>query len=530
MMTKVITTNLFPNVHLSHKMTIRLNNRNLSILSGFLCLIFLISFSGRASSLQIAGEWTPLRQINGYLDDTFPPYMIADHNRTVHAFVSQWVGEYQLKKAVFYRQWTAVGGWTNPVDILLPEGSETKVYGAYLDQKGIIHLLYQVSSEGDSSIYYSRAPIVDAARATSWSTPKLVGEGALVPGSGAIIGDANGNLAIIYNGNLKGNGVYAVHSSDGGQSWSESAPIYLTYVATLIPFSLQIIQGQDGQAHAVWNVVNNRGVDISIYYAQLTFDDNQWNAPVLLDEKIEKPDYFGPSFPAIVDNGQEIVIMYNSGNPNENGEVNEGRPVQRVRRSNDGGKTWSEVVSPFIRHVGRSGSHALVLDSDGIAHALFIQRVESTNNELYAPIGGLWHSEYRNGRWAEPELIDLGTMSGHDIHAVVSQGNTLLVTMREDPGVSNEGVWYTTTALNAPEMPIITPELILPTPINTATPTPTAISITPTPPFNPSGKINQEQLPPVISNNPVRPILLGLLPVILLFGAYILLQLTHYRR
>ena len=63
-------------------------------------------------------HWSPVQQVPGYLDDTLPPYMVADQNRTIHAFASQWVGEdEERQKAIVYRQWTEADGWTNPIDV-----------------------------------------------------------------------------------------------------------------------------------------------------------------------------------------------------------------------------------------------------------------------------------------------------------------------------------------------------------------------------------------------------------------------------
>jgi hypothetical protein len=222
--------------------------------------------------------------------------------------------------------------------------------------------------------------------------------------------------------------------------------------------------------------------------------------------------------------------MYNSGNPDDNGQVNEGRPVQRVLHSEDGGETWSDPGSPFPRHLGRSGSHALDVDSAGVVHAVFIQRIEPVDVERYAPIGGLWHSEYENGRWSEPELVDLGEFSGHDVQAVVSQGNNLLVAMREDPGVARKGVWYTSTYLNIPELPVSIPPTPSPTPTITPTQTPLAIASTPTPALVTSSVMRQDGIPPGASNNPARPILIGLLPVIMiLLGTVFVFQFYRYR-
>lgn len=492
---------------------------------GVVCVVML-AVNSRGVSAQSDSGWTPFQRANGYLDDTLPPVMVSDHNRTVHAFASQWAGDEHPKRAIVYRQWTAAGGWTMPVDILLPPAGETQVFDAFLDEFDTIHLVYLAGNDDNRNVYYSHAPLSAAGRAPAWSKPQRIGPGALVPGSGAISGDGQGNLVIVYSANVAGNGVYAIHSANGGETWSEAAPIYLTYVKEQIPFSLQLTPERDGQVHGVWNVVDDKGNDIALYYARLTPRDGRWTMPMLLDERREGPGFFGPSFPAIVANGRDLLVMYNSGNPVADGEVPEGRPVQLVRRSVDGGDTWDRVSAPFPRHLGRSGSHALVVDDRGIAHALFIQRIEPRETGAYAPIGGLWHSEWRDSRWTEPRLIDLGAMSGHDVAAIVSQGNMLLVAMREDPGVAADGVWFVSTALAIPELPIATPIPFVPTATPTAVSEATvAATAVATPTSRPSPVDPGREDPPpgtgfAPASSPARPILLGLLPVVLLMGTY----------
>ncbi|MBE2224911.1 MAG: hypothetical protein IAF02_25445, partial [Anaerolineae bacterium] len=269
--------------------SVKINTIILSILLGG--TLFLLP-SERAYSMQNSVPWSPLKRIPGYLDDTFPPIMVADQNKTVHAFVSQWVGEETPLKAIVYRQWSANIGWAAPVDILLPPNGETEVYSAFLDKSGTMHLLFRAGEATGSSVYYSSAFVEDMDRATGWSEPEIIGENAMFPGSGSIVGDEYGNLTVIYNGTRDGNGVYAVHSHDSGQSWSDVKPIFLTYDPQLTPFSLQSIYGSDNRGHAVWNVLTNTGVDSSLYYANFNFENSDWNTPVILDERIEKEDFF----------------------------------------------------------------------------------------------------------------------------------------------------------------------------------------------------------------------------------------------
>lgn len=490
------------------------------ILFGVLGAWFIIALSNVSVSAQGANEWNPLQRVPGYLDDTLPPYLVVDQNKTVHAFAGQWVGDDPPRMAIVYRRWSMAEGWSTPVDILLTDDRGQQVVVAYIDHAGIIHLVYWRNEGQVTNLYYSRAPARSADQARAWSKPELVGENALLPGSAAISGDDQGRLVIIYSSGQHGNGVYAIHSSDGGDSWSEPRPIFSTLNFNLNPYSLQLYRGQENQIHAVWNVVDSTGVDISLHYARLDITSQSWSEPLLLEERSEQKEFFGPSFPSIVDNGANVVIMYNSGNPATNEELIPGRPVQKVLISDDGGETWKVPTIPFPSHQGRSGSHALVMDSNGVAHALFIQRIEPESGSRQATIGGLWHSQLNNGRWTEPELLDLGSISGHDIQAVISQGNVLLFTMREDPGRGQLGIFYSYKVLDSMELPLTPLPTVTPQPTVAQTPSPTPVMPTSTP--TPVSFVDfQQQTPPEASSDPGRLLLLGLLPAIFILAGII---------
>ena len=473
-------------------------------------------------------RWTPDEQVPDYLDDTFTPYLLADQNRTVHAFASQWVGDENQQLAIVYRQWSLDGGWTPPVDILLSPDGDAQVLGAFLDQMGTMHLAFWGGEARGAKIYYSRAPAASAGRARAWSAPKLVGEDPAFPPSGALAGDDDGNLIIIYSGSTAGSGVYAMQSSDAGDSWSEPESIFLTYDPELTPFSLHTTMGQAGQLHAVWNVVTSLGTDESAHYARLDVADRQWSEPIVLEERIEAEGFFGPSFPVIVDTGDKIVVMYNSGNPDTGGPVPAGRPVQRVRVSSDEGRTWRDAVTPFPNHLGRSGEHALVVDSNHVAHALFMQRIETSISGVPTVIDGPWHSALPGDWWNEPDNFPTN-WSPHDLRAVVSQGNVLLVTWRVDPGVGQYGVWYSYLILDAPELPVVPLPTPRPTPTVTPTHTPTPPAPTPTPLHRPAS-IPQESGPAGVTDSPAIPLVLGLVPVVLLVVGIIMAQQLRYHR
>ncbi len=484
---------------------------------------------GPVSLAQAPNQWSLDEQVPEYPNDTFTPFLIADRNRTVHAFTNQWVGDDERQLAIVYRQWSLHSGWSAPIDILLSPAGEARIQSAYLDSTGIIHLIFWGGDERNANIFYTSVPAANANSAAAWSRLQLVAEDAINPDSAALSGDGSGHLAIIYSGNRQGIGVYALQSTDAGQSWSEATPLYLTYDTELLPFSLRLFAGPADRIHATWNVVTNRGVDISLHYAALSLGDGHWSEPKTLAERtIEDESYFGPSFPVIAASGAEVIVMYNSGKQAAGGPVAIGRPVQTVSLSADGGENWFEPMQPFQKHLGRSGEHSLVVDSTGVVHALFTQRIENLVDGKYTIIGGIWHSEWRNGRWSEPDRFTT-TVSPHDVRAVVSQGNVLLVTWREDPGAGQHGIWYSFTTLDAPEQPLA-PLAAAPV-VAPATPSPVVTPPSPTPtaryrPVSPEGRFGE----PGLAANPAIPILLGVAPVAIIILGLLLTQLLQAKR
>jgi hypothetical protein len=487
------------------------------IVIAIVCAVFIIGLGYEPARAERLYSWSPDERVPGYLDDTFTPFLLADRNRTVHAFASQWVNNKGRRLAIVYRKWTLLGGWTRPVDIILsPTDGGANFLGAYIDSSDMIHVIFTATEAltRRTSVYYSSAPAAGADWTPAWSVPVLVGDGALGLNSGAIVGDDEGNLVVIYSGNRDGSGVYSIHSKDTGKVWSEPSPVFLTYDASLSAFSLHLTVGPDQQISAVWNVVTSLGVDEALYFANFDSQNYKWALPVELDRRIDLPDYFGPSFPVMVDNGDEIVVVYNGGNPFTGRPVGVGRPIQRSRISTNGGLTWNEPLDPFPFHVGRSGEHALTLDGNDNPHTLFTQRIESLDEDgRYTIIGGIWHSVFQNGIWSNPDRF-VSTVPAHDVRAVVSQGNVLLVVWREDPGVGQSGIWYSYNILNEAELPVIP---LATAPIDySGQATSTEIPKLNSPEPSPWPELLEEAPPSNLGKNPALPIIIGTVPVILI--------------
>lgn len=406
--------------------------------------MMVVALPDEAVNAQGESPWAPDQRIPGYLDDTLTPVLLADNNGMVHAFASQ-RSEEGGPIGVVYRKWALKKGWTSPVDILLAPFGDTAVQSAFLDANGIIHLVFYGSDLGGSSIYYSNAPVEAAELSQAWATPLVIGDSAIEPSFAAISGNGAGSLVMIYAGNIDGNGIYSTISSDSGVTWSKPIPVFLLDNPDLFPFILRLCPGQDGVFHAAWGVVTSLGVDTAVHYARFDLKTLQWTTPVTLAERYQGPsDYFGPSYPSIIDSGKEVIVVYNNGNPLPAQRAGLGRPVQMVRLSKDNGITWEPPTVPFIRHEGDSGEHVLVQDSDQVVHALFVQRTAGGEEVL----DGIWQSDYKNGFWSDPFRF-IPTYSAADLRAAIVQGNVLLMVWRLDPGEGKKGIWYSYKILSS---------------------------------------------------------------------------------
>jgi len=416
-------------------------------------------------------QWSPAQIIPGYSLDDKPPILVADQNRTVHAFTSEWLsldGAASVK-GIIYNQWSLEGGWTNPIDILLSPFKEARVTDAYLDQEGFINVVFFGGDSTAADIYYSKAPLGEASNARSWSVPTIIGEKAGNPESAVFAEDDKGYLHVIYSGRQYGNGVYVVSSMDSGETWSESIPIFLTNDDAPYISLLHAIHGDSGWLHVIWNVFTVGGQGRGVYYSR-SEDGDKWSEPALL---AYTPDGLGTSSVTIIEHEKTLFAIYIL------------PPKITMRRSTDNGETWQDPVIIFPRHVGVNGSPSPVVDSSGNLHLFFGQRISGSPD-----IHGMWHSIWVNDRWTEPEAVVKGPRVADNVgessfdpvspHAVVSQGNVLLVTWSQDPGleIKPNGVWYSYQVLDTPELPL-EPLQALPQVMSTAEPSilPTSFSL-----------------------------------------------------
>jgi hypothetical protein len=399
---------------------------------------------------QINGEgnsWSQPDSIPGYHPEAGPPILVADQNRTVHAFSSQWVGENSdtPTRVVMYNQWTYEQGWTLPVDIILSPIKEARILDAFLDSKGIIHIIFWGGDNTAAWIYYTKAPAVQAGDPRTWQPPILAASQAGDPASGRIIVRDNGSIDIIYHGRIFGNGVYRIYSENNGDSWSDPNIIFSSLDDAPFISRINFINDKSDGLHLVWNTFSVDGQGREIFYAKYKGNFEESSSPILI---AKTPSGLGVMNPIIIDYKNVLFIFFNH------------PPKIVMRRSFDDGSTWESTEVLFRRHIGVNGTVSPVIDSELGFHLFFGQRIPGNPD-----IHGMWHSEFVNDQWTEPNAIVKGPLivdkqgfSGFDPYearAVISQGNKILVTWQTDFASLGNGVRYSYKQFNIRENELI---------------------------------------------------------------------------
>ena len=453
--------------------------------------------------------WTPQKQIPGFANSTYPPKLVTGKDGIVYAFSSQIYqdAEGATKMAIFFSEWTAERGWSEPYDIFVaPGSSQIFLTDARMDDLQIIHIIFLIGNNTNANIYYSRANAKDAYNSNAWLAPIIAGDSVYMNETAAALAMGyRGDFMILFSGYLDGAGIYMTSSSDGGETWIRPVQIYLTNKSDLLPYGITLSVGQSGIFHAIWNVITNFGQGRMIYYSNFGVGSQSWSIPIKISEVQSG---YGTNSPNVIEYGNKVFAIYNV------------TPKLIMRISADEGQTWDNPTVLFSRFTGVNGSIAPIIDRNDELHLFFGQRI-SGNPDIH----GLWHSTWLGAYWSEPEAIISGPriMAGvksfdpFEAHAVVTEKNYILVTWRTDPGNDPENensVWYSFSELDPGQSqqnggtPVTTtPTLVQDTVQTSIQPSPTSTQSTDKP---------YDFVPNPTDNNQLDPLVLGIAPTVLL--------------
>lgn len=296
------------------------------------------------------------------------------------------------------------GTWSKPVDVVYAaHGGFTVRNAVAVSQEGILSVLFRSRTDH----MFVQSPVVGATDAKNWSSPRLLTSNAYyldlfidrddvlhavssalnVPTTNAEIGACVGCGDIIYR-----------RSTDGGKNWS--LPVNLSNLASGAD-KPDIWQGPSGRLYISWDsgfdwyVSRGAAYDVRIVYSNdggLT-----WSKPISLPGehigRIRPVQIAATELP----NGDLMAVWrYVDVDTNIYYQI-----------SSDVGETWSKP-EPIPDIVGLDWSttvlddYDLVLDKLGNPQ-LFVTGWSPSRSRDDPP--GIYHIEYRQGRWRSPQLI-----------------------------------------------------------------------------------------------------------------------------
>lgn len=486
-------------------------------------LLFLLSLcislmhSSRSALAQAVDlSWAHPERVPGLRDSGLDPIILTDSEGTIHLFNSQFVGD---TLSIFYIRWTLKEGWSTLVDIITSPQGGARVYGVHLDQQGWMHLVFFGGDDLGANMFYTKAPAKSAGKSTSWSTPVLIGEAAITPSMAAMAGDGKGFLTVLYSGDIHGNGLYTLHSLDGGRTWSSPRAMFSTHSDRLWPLALKMHVGEENTIYAVWSVADDTGNGQAVYFSKYSHTSVGWSRPIIIAQAID----YEADTPSIIQYLDELILIHHNDRPT----------THWMYRSSDGGETWTSPIRLF-EQVGGNGPVSMTIDSNKTLHMLFGNRVDRTG------IHAIWYSRWVNDRWTYPEAIVSSLAipvgpngeEGFDpafIQAIVIRGNLLFTIWRHDPRAGPTNIWYSYRVLDTPQIPYLPlPKPDLNTTIAELQPTPTTLPISlpalSDTPMATSAPKDTSVPVETVSSNPNYGIFIGVVPVVIILLIIIVVQ------
>ena len=333
--------------------------------------------------------------------------------------------------------------------------------------------------------------------------------------------DGEDKLFVVYTGTQDGLGAYAVSSLDGGLTWSEPNLLNLSDVGQA-PSHYSLFLDDIGRLHVVWSEADlATGNGEVLNYSWLDDSQQQWSTPVILAQR--EGDDYEADWPSLVENEGKLLLVYQDSFP----------ATKWMRVSSDHGATWSTPVRIFPNYIGEYGAVRFVKDGSGNLHMILGNRIGSPAKH------GIWHSVWLGDRWAEPTPVVTGLQVIDDVggegfdpsapRAVISQGNVLMATWRNDGGAGFNGVKFVYTPLDVPPFTVVA--LQSPALVDSLAIQSDDLSVQPQPQVTsvlPSQVIDADQRP--ANTSPMMPLLLSAIPVVALVGIVILSKAVRRNR
>jgi len=349
----------------------------------------------------VAGVWSQPQ----YIGDGWWQQIAVDRTGRAHL---TWYGVTNNDDAMHYSTRPMDGDWTTPNDVIYtPFRGVTVRNSIVATTDGMLHAVYR--SQG--AHFYTRAYSSEAYKASSWSQPFRVdteayyismtatSDDVLHMVFGEQLGDTtieevNPDLAQCY----KCSDMLYRRSTDGGDTWS--TPVNLSQTPNGSE-KMDIFQGPSGRLWVTWDEGHDTLMSRGDYQdVRLMYSDDEglnWSDPIILDGG--NPRIIPTQIAAAELSDGSILAVWRDRNSYS----------IYFQVSSDSGETWTDpepVPGVLARDVNDTpyDDYDIVTDMLGIAH-LFITGSTRLNFESEA---GLYHIEFRQGQWRQPQLIYQG--------------------------------------------------------------------------------------------------------------------------
>jgi hypothetical protein len=344
--------------------------------------------------------------------------LVADPYGMVHVFWGENIIEARAyPNAILYRRWDGQA-WSAASDVLLaPEGIEAQAArpSVALGQKDEIYLVFSGGWSG--GIYFSAAPIWQAAEASAWRKPRLLNE--QVPGDEARIAVApDGTIHVVFcvTTGLQ-QGIYHTRSEDGGRTWMPPQRILDSLLGPdAAIFQLRMAVDSGGALHTTWAraAYPDSYPPKGVLYAK-SDDGQSWSSPEPIADGLL-------CCPEVVVGAHDDLHLLWSGTGDQR--------FKFEAQSTDGGLTWSQPFR-FPHLGGYHGPASAAVDGAGVLHVVMGTAYEGISPDV------LVHSQWDGRGWSEPEVLltdmypnpetgtsltspDIGVTEGNILHIVVT--------------------------------------------------------------------------------------------------------------
>ena len=490
---------------------------SLSILFLWVGLFFLPA----AISAQEVETWTTPFQLSGQNTKSGEASLSVDQSGYVHAV---WSEELENNRSII--QYARFDGqtWTKPTDFhVTPEMIPVNEITSYIDSHNTLHVIW---SQGfDQVLFYSHTPADKAYSSINWSRPfRLTIQAATF----RLIVDENDTFHLLYAAFGQNQGLFYIHSTDRGISWTSPLWFDPDLPAGTAPTSLSFEMDHTGGLHAVWaykDFDENKGDWVR--YIRSPDRGITWTSPRTIAKNSEGDAALNAFVrPNMIVNGDEVHIVWAGG----------GLLYRLHRYSLDLGQTWSATKEDIFGGLNGQAGDGLARDALGRVH--FFGQIRFPQ--------GIYHAIWQNGQWSPPTLVYLmritsteeygeGVVLAHRTFPVVRAGNQLVLTFTDEPANPNRRLFVLTRYLT--DAPALTPVPFVPgTPTTTETPplpvetTPALPTSTPTNAVttgNPNGNTGTGASPASFSN---RSLLIGIAPALGLIAVVLFARFLYVRR